>query len=167
MKEQKHVAIRKPPWQVFYSGEVIKAVPGMTWGRLNEWLEKEWITPSRQRGNDYGVWHRFSRGDVYLVAIFFFLTRNDVPRKLVANVLKALQEIVDRPLETYIAHFLIVPKRDGKIVEDSIEFTPITKKSYTSHCDGNDFDSYGIYNIGKVVRQTTKAIQKVESEKHD
>jgi DNA-binding transcriptional MerR regulator len=94
----------------FYASDVVK-ITNVKRTRLQQWLEKGWISPSVQQAEGAGTRNVYSLNDLYTIAIFKQVTEMGLPRKLVADFLS--KGVIDGTLEIEKAQFIMYV-RDGE-----------------------------------------------------
>lgn len=94
----------------FYASDVVK-ITNVKRTRLQQWLEKGWISPSVQQAEGAGTRNIYSLNDLYTIAIFKQVTEMGLPRKLVADFLS--KGVIGDTPELEKAQFVIYV-RDGE-----------------------------------------------------
>lgn len=67
----------------------IEKITGVKRNRLQQWLEREYITPSIQVASGHGTRNIWSRNDLYTIALFKKITESGLSRKVVSDFLSA------------------------------------------------------------------------------
>ena len=74
----------------FYASDVTQ-ITGVKRTRLQQWLERDFVSPSINVANGHGSRNVYSRGDLYTIAIFKKVSEMGLARKVVADMISTLR----------------------------------------------------------------------------
>jgi DNA-binding transcriptional MerR regulator len=82
--------------EVFTTFQIAKKL-NIKYGRLREWLDRGYVTPSIQKADGQGSKNLFSRFDVYMIKLFIYLKERGISRENVAATLEPFIDMQNAP----------------------------------------------------------------------
>ena len=142
-----------------FTASQITQITGVKRTRLQQWLEKGYLSPSIQQASGHGTRNIYSIVDVYSIAIFKKIIESGLSRKVVADMLEKsfIDFAADEAGVNDIEHIVYIRKGDHTealaICVPEIKLDLLSTNNLMKNYD----DAY-IINFRKIKQETDKRI---------
>jgi DNA-binding transcriptional MerR regulator len=148
----------------FYAADIEK-ICGVKRPRLQTWMERGWIIPSKQKASGHGIKNIFSRNDLFMIKFFKVAVENGLPRKTVAELTRKLKIFLSdldtsEPISLQgLSMYIIVFRKAGKIIAEYLMPFPMLKPPVKDWDYADDF--IGI-NVSHIIDEVISKISEIK-----